>query len=168
MHYVKIVMIVCLLWPLAGIQPITMADSTTNVAGHQVSLPEPLEVQISQSCFVGVSGELWRIEPSGEWCVAEFVNSQVHHPSRSGQLTAGQVQTLAETLVAQDFTGWPDQFGRDPEINPQTITIRLGELEKSLVLNAGEDLGTVALGLSQSQNLQRFRALYQAVEALLQ
>lgn len=167
MQYVKVFMIACLLFPLAGIQPITMAGNMTDVLAQEVSLQQVLEVQISQAGFVGVSGEIWKIEPSGQWCVAEFVNSQVHQPHRSGQLADDQLRALARVLSEQDFNTLPDQFGQDPEINPQTITIRFGAMEKSLMLNAGEDLDAIILGPSQSKDLGRFRTLYHAVETLL-
>jgi hypothetical protein len=167
MQYMKVFMLVCLLFPLAGIQPITMAGNMTDILAQQVSLQQVLEVQIFQAGFVGVSGEIWKIEPSGQWYMAEFVNSQVHQPHRSGQLTDDQLRDLERVLSEQDFNTLPDQFGQDPEVNPQTITIRFGAVEKSLMLNAGEDLDAIFLVPSQSKDLGRFRTVYHAIETLL-
>ena len=131
-------------------------------------LQQPLEVRDSQSGFVGISGQVWRVEPSGRWFAAQFVNTQIQKPYLSGQLTCEDLKALARAFAEQDFTELPNRFGRDLEVNPRTLTIRFGAIEKSLVLNAGENIETVTLEPSQSENFRRFRGLFQSIITILQ
>ncbi len=140
-----------------------MADSINDFLAQDGRLQQKLELRDSQSGFVGLSGQVWTVEPSGRWNVARFINEQVQEPHFSGQLTYGQLNGLAGVLAAQDFIKLPNRFGRELNVNPRTLTIRFGTTEKLLILNAGENLETTSPELSQSPDFRRFRAIFESI-----
>lgn len=168
MKYAKVLVMICFLFTVINITQVTMADNINDFLMQENQLQQLLEVRDFQAGFVGISGQVWKVEPLGRWFAAQFVNTQIQEPYLSGQLTREHLKALARAFAEQDFTELPNRFGRDVEVNPRTLTIRFGVIEKSLILNAGENLETVTLEPSQLENLRRFRNLFQSIMTILQ
>jgi hypothetical protein len=127
-----------------------------------------LEVRDAQEGFVGVSGEIWVIEPSGRWYAARFVNGHVSEPSRTGDLTQAELSRLAEELARQKFSTLPTLFGRNVSINRHLMTIAFADRQTTLVLRPGETVAEMAQTADDPGAITRFLALVQTIQSLLE
>jgi hypothetical protein len=125
-----------------------------------------LELRDAREGFVGVSGEVWVVEPSGRWYVARFVNEHVGEPSRTGDLTRAELTRLAEELARQKFSTLPTLFGRDVPINRHFMTIAFADRKTTLVLKPGETVAEVAQTTDDPGAVTRFLALVQTIQNL--
>ncbi len=137
--------------------------------GRHAMLQDTIVVRDAQEGFVGVTGELWSIAPSGKWQIARFVNDKTDLPYRQGRLAPEQLLALTRVLQSQSFAELPDSFGRDVKVNRHLITISVGKKRSTLVLNAGE-LATrksVSEADAQAKLWCRFLSIIDTVQSLL-
>ncbi len=126
-----------------------------------------LEFRDAQEGFVGVSGEMWVIEPSGRWHAARFINEHVGEPSRGGDLTQAELARLAEELARQKFSTLPTLFGRDVSINRHLMTIAFADRNTTLILRPGDTVAEMARTVDDPRPVTRFLALAQTIQSLL-
>jgi hypothetical protein len=127
-----------------------------------------LELRDAQEGFVGVSGEMWVVEPSGRWYAARFVNEHVGEPARTGDFTQAELARLAEELAQQKFSTLPPLLGRDISINRHFMTIAFADRQTTLVLRPGETVAEVAQTADNPGAVTRFLVLVQTIQSLLE
>jgi len=131
-------------------------------------LQSRFELRDAQEGFVGVSGEMWVVEPLGRWYAARFVNEHVSEPSRIGDLTQAQLAQLAEELAQQQFSTLPTVFGRTVPINPHLMTIAFGDRRTTLVIRPGETVAEMAQTADDPGAVTRFWAIVRTIQSLLE
>lgn len=102
------------------------------------NLQERLQFRDAQEGFVGVSGEIWTVEPSGRFSIARFLNEKTDAPYWERNLTPAELKDLAHVLAASNFLELPAFFGRDLKVNRHLLTLAFGKKKSTLVLNPGE------------------------------
>ena len=101
---------------------------------EQSELAAAVELTETQEGFVGRTGTIWTISPSGAWQVARFVNDSVNAPHQTGQLSEEELEMLAEVFASNQFLALPADLTPDVAVNPHLITVRFGEQGSSLAL----------------------------------
>ncbi|MDP7014907.1 MAG: hypothetical protein QGG36_03820, partial [Pirellulaceae bacterium] len=115
----------------------------------------------AQFGFVGQSGFILTIEPSGEWSRQPFVNKTIRKADRSGKLTPADLKSLERVLRANDLNSLPAAIGKREGANPHTFQITFGSLKSELILRAGGKLPDVT---TASTPLQRFANIATAIQ----
>jgi len=100
-----------------------------------------LDLRDEQQGFVGSTGEVLTIEPSGTWRLARFVNERVEPPHDRGRIPKEGLEALARALVRRRFAELSRRLGRRVEVNAHLVTLSFGDRDTTLVLDPGEPLG---------------------------
>ena len=96
-----------------------------------------LRVHDGQHGMVGETGTLWVIEPSGAYQVSSFVNHKGGPPEREGNLTAEQLDLVAQTLANEGFADLPRRIGEGAAPNTRVISVAFGRDTATLMLPPG-------------------------------
>lgn len=130
-------------------------------------LKATLSLKNAQGGFVGFTGTIHTIRPSGEWTARQFINRQVREPHDKGTLTKAQLAQLAATLERYDLAGLPREVGGPPTVNPHLYTLTFGEQTATLVLGAGEPLPNALPRKPKTAAAARMVAIVRAIENLV-
>ena len=158
---------------------VSAASSSANGGSNEVTsylssdgaLKKTVKLTDAQEGFVGVTGTLWIIEPTGSWRIANFVNEQVYEPRQQGHLSQDQLAVVANVLASGEFCGLPHQFGRRLKVNRHMVTIGFGRTTATLVLNAAEPAAVKiapTLDASEADALVKFLHIFEGIQNLLE
>lgn len=146
-------------------------NEVTSYLSSDGALKKTVKLTDAQEGFVGVTGTLWIIEPTGSWRIANFVNEQVYEPRQQGHLSYDQLAVVGNLLASGAFCGLPHQFGRRLEVNRHMVTIGFGRMTSTLVLNAAEPATATiapALDAAEADALIRFLHIFKGIQNLLE
>ena len=172
MNAVRKSLLVCVLvviWTAAGTAS-GGEDAVNEFLSADGRLKETLELRDAQEGFVGVTGTVWMIDPSGAWYIADFVNEQVSEPKKQGHFSKDQLAAVAQLLASGSFDELPAQFGRDLKVNRHMVTIGFGRTKSTLVLNTAEPATLTAaatLGGPHAAAAGRFLSIVEGTQSLL-
>ncbi|MFS4439552.1 hypothetical protein ACMA5I_15195 [Paracoccaceae bacterium GXU_MW_L88] len=99
----------------------------------EMTLKAPLTVTTAQEGFAGVTGTIYKVQPDGQYEVADFVGEQEDPPRAQGQLSEEDMQRLAEVLDADLATGTEEA----PPINQSFIVVDYGSQSWTVSLAPG-------------------------------
>lgn len=123
---------------LLGLGGVALGNTDlAELMGHDGQLRDELRVRDGQHGVVGETGTLWVIEPSGAFEVASFVNQKVGPPERQGNLTAEQIERVAQSLASQRFSNLPREIGEAAPTNARVISVAFGRDSATLMLPPG-------------------------------
>jgi hypothetical protein len=143
------------------------AEKPSPYLDDQGQLKAAISLRNAQGGFVGFTGQLYTIEPNGEWTVQRFVNQKVDEPSRKGKLPKGQLAELAQSLAKEDFAGLPQQIGKRQGANPHLYTVTFGKQSVVLILGAGAPLPTPEADRGKPDATARMVGVVRTIEKLL-
>src|SRR5262249_6776553 len=86
----------------------------------------PLRISATRDDADGSRGEVWVIEPAGDWRICPLLNGAEGPPRRQGKLTAPQRAVLARHLEIQDLFSLPGRLGPAAADNPYRLRISFG------------------------------------------
>ena len=163
-HFVRLVAAAAVV--LAGAAACGGAEEANEYLTKDGKLKETLEFRVGQEGFAGVTGTVWKCEPDGSWSVSRYVNDKVSEPERKGKLAPKELEALAKTLAAEEFSKLPKEFGRDSKVNRQLLTIRFGDKQTRCVLNPGETPQQAAPDKEspKAATWNHFIAIHQAIQ----
>ena len=90
-------------------------------------LAATLTLQDGQSGFAGVTGFIWTVRPDGSWDRKRFINARTNKPDQQGELTAEQLQALADVLAHAQIHKLPAKLGKLRGANPHVVTLTWGK-----------------------------------------
>lgn len=123
---------------LIGLGEVTLGNAgIAEFMAQDGQLRDELRVRDGQHGVVGETGTLWVIEPSGAFTVSSFVNQKVGPPEREGNLTAEQLELVAQSLASQRFSDLPLQIGEGAPPNARVISVAFGQESATLMLLPG-------------------------------
>ena len=115
-------------------------NKTDSYLGADGQLKAVLTVKDVQGGVAGFTGQLYTIQPNGDWTVQGVIGPKVSPPSRKGNLSKEQLADLAQSLADEDFNGLPRQIGGPPRVNPHLYTVAFGERTVLLILPTAKPL----------------------------
>jgi hypothetical protein len=124
---------------LAGVAPAFAQGKASDYLAKDGKLTGTLEVRDVQGGFAGFTGRAWRIEPSGKWTISGVMNETLEAQAK-GNLSKEQLAALARDLARYDLKALPSKGPKRPMANPHVVTVKFGGKERTLTLNAGEEL----------------------------
>jgi hypothetical protein len=130
-------------------------------------LKAKLTFKNAQGGFVGFTGQLYTIQPNGDWTVQKFVNQKLDEPNRKGKLSKEQVIELAQSLAQQDFVGLPPQIGAPARANPHVCTVTFGTQSVAFILQPGEPLPKPGDGDDKTSPVVRVTGVCRTIEKLI-
>ena len=98
------------------------------------TLKQELRVRDARQGIAGTTGVEWVIEASGNWRVARFINEDVQPPERQGQLSAEEMDAIAETLRAHNFERVATETGKEVDA-ARAVTVTYGDKSVSVPLD---------------------------------
>ncbi len=127
-----------------------------------------LTLKDGQSGFAGVTGFIWTIQPDGSWEHKRFFNKSVDKADRQGELTAKQLQSLADVLAHAQLDKLPAKLGEFRGANPHVVTLSWGKHQCDWTLPTGSPVPKYSdspFGKLTPQD--SFAEIYQAMGKLL-
>jgi hypothetical protein len=123
-----------------------------------------LEIKDVQGGFAGFTGQLWVIEPSGQWSRSRVFNEKIE-VEQKGMLSKDELAKLARALARYD----PATLKSTGKVgvNPHVVTIKYGPNEASLTLGAGAPLPKVDPKNDKPSLPERYSGIVTAVMELV-
>jgi hypothetical protein len=125
-------------------------------------LKDTLELRILQTGFAGVTGTIYRIEPSGAFVAKTLINDVEGDVVKSGQLDLAAMIAISENLNAVRLEELPERSEIYAGINPALIDVRYGDLVRVLSLPPGQP-SAAACGTDRSDMVCRVLGLSDSV-----
>ena len=141
-------------------------NKTDSYLGADGRLKAVLTVKDVQGGVAGFTGQLYTIQPNGDWTVQEVIGPKVSPPSRKGNLAKEQLAGLAQSLADEDFNGLPRQIGGPPKVNPHLYTVAFGERTVLLILTTATPLPKPGDGKEKPDPASRLGNVIRTVEKL--
>ena len=130
---------------------------------------QELRLRDAQEGFVGETGKILVIEPSGEWRMSRFVQDRELPPEQSGKLDTQELARLTQSLQAHRFNGLPAQIAPDQAgVNSRIVTLTYGDKSVALTLDPGQIGGESGdrLPAGLSEDSKRLLAIIQDMRSL--
>ena len=130
---------------------------------------EELRLRDAQEGFVGETGKILVIEPSGEWRMSRFVQDRELPPEQSGKLDPQAMARLTQSLQAHRFDALPAQIAPEPaSVNSRTVTLTYGDKSVALTLDPGQIGGETGdrLPAGLNEDGKRLLAIVQDMRSL--
>jgi hypothetical protein len=130
---------------------------------------QELRLRDAQEGFVGETGKILVIEPSGEWRLSRFVQDRELAPEQTGKLDPQELARLTQSLQAHRFDALPAQIAPDQiGVNSRTVTLTYGDKSVALTLDPGQIGGEAGdrLPAGLSEDGQRLLEIVQDMRSL--
>jgi hypothetical protein len=101
-------------------------------------MEDTLELRVLQTGFAGVTGTVYRIEPSGAFVAKTVINDGEGDVVRTGHLDLAEMTAITEHLKAADLEKLPARSETFTGINPALIDVRYGGVNRILSLPPGQ------------------------------
>jgi hypothetical protein len=101
-------------------------------------MEDTLELRVLQTGVVGVTGTVYRIEPSGAFIAKTIINDVEGNVLSTGHLDLAEVMAITEHLKAAELEKLPARSEAFSGVNPALIDVRYGRVNRVLSLPTGQ------------------------------
>jgi hypothetical protein len=152
-----------LMWfALSGLL-LTDAWAMETILRDDGSLPSTLTLRETQAGFAGETATILVIRPDGRFCRWRELNGALRGEAKSGQLAAGQLAVLAETLARHDVGSLPDAYGEAPPVNARQLVLSFDGRQSVFDLSPADPSPNPAPEADASAPSARNAAIRQAI-----